>query len=345
MLPLHYVPFIPILVELSLLVNFLVWYTNIIMIGKKILEQLNIIKQCRKYSLSVWQCPQFLFLIMGIIIIVSSLLTYAIGNRYIEDPLLVALIVIAISIVLLIIATTITRNFEVLAETNRMKSEFVSIVSHQLRSPLSNLKWVIEILMSGKVCPVAEKQTEYFRILKENSKRMDELVSDLLTVSRIEQGRLPLQKEKTSFKDLVEKIIKETEILAKASNVEVEFNPVDSLPEIVFDPSQVKLVVTNLLENAIRYAKAKGNVKIGLKKKNSKLYFEVKDNGVGIPEKDQKYIFQRFFRSENAKKRQTEGSGLGLYIAKSIVEKSGGKIGFSSRENKGSTFWFTLPIK
>ncbi|OGZ19158.1 MAG: hypothetical protein A2Z68_01035 [Candidatus Nealsonbacteria bacterium RBG_13_38_11] len=315
------------------------------MIFNKFFEQLNIIKQCRKYSLSVWQCPQFLFLIMGIIIIFSSLITYAIGSRYVEDPLLVALIVIVVSIILLIIASTITRSFESLAETNRMKSEFVSVVSHQLRSPLSNLKWVIELLMSGRVCPVAEKQIEYFRILRENGKRMSELVSDLLTVSRIEQGRLPLQKEKASLKDLVEKIIKETEILAKASNVEVEFISADNLPQIIFDPSQVKMAIANLLENAIRYAKAKGSVKINLKKENGKLYLEVKDNGVGIPGKDQKYIFQKFFRSENAKKHQTEGSGLGLYIAKSIIEKSGGKIGFISKENKGSTFWFTLPIK
>jgi len=282
---------------------------------------------------------------MGIIIILSSLLTYAIGNRYIEDPLLVALLVIIISVVLLIIASTITRNFETLAETNRMKSEFVSIVSHQLRSPLSNLKWVIEILMSGKVCPVAEEQIEYIQILRENSKRMDELVSDLLTVSRIEQNRLPLQEEKTSLKELVEKIIKETEILAKASNVEIEFSFDDEMPEIVFDPSQVKLAIANLVENAVRYAKTKGLVKVRLKKQKNNLCLEVEDNGVGIPEKDQKYIFQKFFRSENAKKHQTEGSGLGLYIAKSIIEKSGGKMGFYSKENKGSTFWLTLPIK
>jgi len=315
------------------------------MIGKKILEQLNIFKQCRKYGLPLWQCPQFLFLVMGIIIISSSLLTYAIGSHYIEDPLLVALLVIIISIILLIIASTITHSFETLAETNRMKSEFVSIVSHQLRSPLSNLKWVIELLMSGKVCPVAEKQIEYFRILRENSKRMDELVSDLLTVSRIEQGRLPLQKEKASLKELVEKIIKETEILAKASNIEIEFIHEDRIPEIIFDPSQVKLAIANLVENAVRYTKSKGIVKISLKRDKDKLCLEVKDSGVGIPEKDQKYIFQKFFRSENAKKYQAEGSGLGLYIAKSIIEKSGGKMGFSSKENKGSTFWLTLPIK
>ena len=312
---------------------------------KDVFSQLNIVAQCRKYGLSLWQCPQFLFLIMGGIIIVSSLTTYAIGNRYVEDPLIIALVVIFITTLLFIIAFIITQSFERLAEANRMKSEFVSIVSHQLRSPLSNLKWVIELLMSGRISSVSEKQTEYFRILKENSERMKELVSDLLTVSRIEQGKLSLKKERISLQGLIEKVLKEVEIFARASNVEISFDSEENLPQIIVDPDQIKLVIGNLLDNAIRYIKERGKAEIDLKKKNDNLYVEVKDNGVGIPKDDQKYIFQKFFRSANIKRHRTEGSGLGLYIAKSIIEKSGGKMGFKSQEGIGSTFWFTLPIK
>jgi len=312
---------------------------------KKICDQLNLVKQCQKYELSLWQCPQFLFLVMGAVIFFSTLAIYIIGSRYIEEPLLVALMVLLTSAILFIIASIIIRSFERLAETNRMKSEFVNIVSHQLRSPLSNLKWAIELLMSGRISSISEKQAEYFKILKENSVRMGELVSDLLTVSRIEQGKFPLKKEKIYLQDLIEKTIKETEIFAKASNVEIKFNSEDNLPQIIIDPNQIRLVIVNLSENAIRYINKEGRVEISLKKKNDNLYLEVKDNGIGIPKDDQKYIFQKFFRSGNVKKHQTEGSGLGLYIAKSIIEKSGGKIGFYSQEKKGSTFWFTLPIK
>jgi len=308
-------------------------------------EQLNVPFQCRKYDLSLWQCPQFLFLVMGLIIIGSSLTVYAIGNKYIEDPTLVALLVLFISAILFIVASIITRSFERLAEASRMKSEFVSVVSHQLRSPLSNLKWVIEFLMSGRVGSVTEKQLEYFKILKENSNRMEELVSDLLTVSRIEQGKLPLKKEKISMDDLVKESVREMEIFARASNVEIDSKSEKNLPQIITDYFQLKLVIVNLLDNAIRYIKGRGRVEIILEKKNKNLHFEVKDNGVGIPQDDKKYIFQKFFRSENALRHQTEGSGLGLYIAKSIVEKLGGKIGFSSREGVGSTFWFNLPAK
>lgn len=312
---------------------------------KNILNQLNIPAQCQRYGLSLWQCPQFLFLIMGIIIITSILTAYAIGNRYIEEPELVALITLLITAILFIMAVIINRSFERLAEASRMKSEFVSVVSHQLRSPLSNLRWAIELLMSGRLGKIEEKQTEYFKILKENSGRMEELVSDLLIVSRLETATLPLKKKEIFLEDLINKLISEFQPLARASNVEIGFKSQENLPKILADPSQIRLVVENLLDNAIRYIKDSGQVRLLLEKRGENLYFEIKDNGVGIPKEDQKYIFQKFFRSENILRYQTQGSGLGLYISKAIVERAGGKIGFKSEENKGSTFWFTLPIK
>lgn len=312
---------------------------------KRILSQFNVILQCKKYGLSLWQCPQFLFLIMGLIIIISTLLFYLIGTRYIEDPGQVALITIIIATVLLIIATIINQSFERLAEASRLKSEFISIVSHQLRSPLSNLKWVVELLLSGKIDSVSLDQLEYLKILRENSQRMMDLVSDLLTVSRIEGGKIPLKKVEVSPVALTKEVISGFESFAKASNVQIKFEPEDNLPKILSDPFQLKQVLENLIDNAIRYIKDKGKVEIKLQRKGKRIYFEVKDNGVGIAREEQKYIFQKFFRSESVLKYQTQGSGLGLYISKSIVKRLGGKIGFKSEKGKGSTFWFTLPIK
>ena len=311
---------------------------------KGIWAQLNIVAQCRKYGLSVWQCPQFLFLIMGLVITISTLTAYAIGTRYIEEPRMVALIVLLTTAILFIIAVIITDSFERLAEANRMKSEFVSIVSHQLRSPLSNLRWALELLMSGKIGKIEEKQLEYFTILKENSNRMKELIEDLLIVSRIETAKLLIKKMEFSLEDLVKELIKELTPFALASNVEIKFLNKEDLPKVFADPSQIRLVIENLLDNAIRYIKGIGVVEIKIESQEKNIYFEIRDNGVGIPKEEQKYIFQKFFRSENALRYQTQGSGLGLYISKAIIEKSEGKIGFKSQKGIGSTFWFTLPL-
>lgn len=281
---------------------------------------------------------------MGLIIIGTIVTSYVVGRYFIEEPLIVALIILVLAIILLTIAFLITQSFERLAEANRMKSDFVSVASHQLQAPLTNLIWAIEILMSGQLGIIEDKQVEYFKILKENTHRMKDLIANLLTVSRIEQKPFPLKKKKISLVELIKDLISEFKPFAKASNVTIEFTYQENLPEVLADPLQIKLVISNLLDNAIRYIKEKGNIIIKLERKGKNLYFEIVDNGVGIPKEDQKYIFQKFFRAENILRYQTQGTGLGLFIAKSIIEKSGGKIGFESEENKGTTFWFTLPI-
>lgn len=316
------------------------------MVLKKIIQKFNILALCKSYGLSLWQCPQFLFLVMGLIIIVASLFSYLLGTHYIVEPELVALIVLLINTTLFVITFVITRNFERLAEISRMKSEFINIVTHQLRSPLTNLKWTVEFLTSEKYGGDLEKKEEYYSSLKENTGRMVELVNNLLIVSRLEKKEeVPFRKEEVSLESLVMDLILQFKAFAEASNIRIEFYPQENLPSVFIDPSQIKLVIENLIDNAVRYAKGEGKVEIRLERKNEKIYFEIKDSGVGIPETDKKYIFQKFFRSENVLRKQTQGSGLGLFIAKSVVEQSGGKIWFKSKKGEGTTFCFTLPIK
>ena len=226
-----------------------------------------------------------------------------------------------------------------------MKTEFISVVSHQLRAPLTNLKYSLEILTSENLREIGEEEKEYFEILKENVKRMDDLIDDLLTVSRIESGRLPLKKAMVSLEEITKKIIQKFKSYAEAANVKVEFEAEKNLPRVLADSLWLEQVVENLLDNAIRYTKNQGKVKIKIYKDSKRIYFEIQDNGVGIPEEEQKFIFQKFFRAQNALKYQTEGSGLGLYITKRILELMGGKIWFKSKEGKGTTFYFSLPIK
>ena len=311
---------------------------------KKFINQLNFIAQCRQYNLSLWQCPSFLIILSGLVTILAMIGTYIVTIEYAE-PEIVALIVIGMTAILMIISYLIIQGFERLAEVNRLKSEFVSIASHQLRTPLTGIKWAINLMMSGEVEKLTEEQLERLDTIKESNQRMINLVNDLLNVARIEQGRLTLKPEKVSLEKLIQELINEYALLAKANNIKLSFELEKNLPSILIDPQGIKLVLHNLIDNAIRYSRSEGQVKIRSFRKKNLIRCEVEDNGVGIPEQDQKKIFQKFFRTENALKYQTEGTGLGLFIAKAILDASKGKIGFESQEHKGSTFWFELPIK
>ncbi len=315
------------------------------MIFKKICEELNIVGQCKNQGLSLWQCPQFLFFIMGIFIIAVSLGFYFIGNRYIIDPSLIALADISITAFLFIIAFTINQSFERLSEASRMKSEFIDIVSHQLRTPITNIKWISDFLISKNIKITKKKKQEYFDSLKENISSTVELIDNLLVVSRIEEGYFPVKKRESSLKDLIKELIVCSKASVEASNIKLKFHFPKNIGKSSFDPVLIKLVVENLIDNAIRYTKKGGKIEIWLEKKGNFLFFKIEDQGVGIPKADQAYIFQKFFRSENVLKKQTNGSGLGLYIAKSIIDKSKGKIWFESQENKGTIFHFKIPIK
>jgi len=312
---------------------------------KNTLKRFDLFGYCKKYGLGPWQCPQFLFLVMGLIISFCEIFVYFLGNYYIEDPKIVLLIVMTLTIILFVISFSIVKGFENLAEANRMKSEFISVVSHQLRAPLSNLSWTLDLLMSGRMGKIEDKQVEYFKILKENNGRMKDLVSSLLIVSRLQSATLASNNEFFSLEEMMKESIKSFLPYAKASNAEINLDVQPGLPPVFADKEQIRMVFENLLDNSIRYIKGKGSIFIALKKDGKNMRLSISDTGVGIPRQDQKYIFQKFFRSENAMKHQTQGTGLGLYIAKSIIEKSEGKMGFESQEGSGTTFWFILPIK
>jgi len=310
---------------------------------KKVLEKLNFIKKCRKYHLGIWQCPSFLFVIMGAVNIIVMLGTYTIVRRY-DNPEIVIASVSGISVLIFVVGFSIVRGVEEVAKASMMKTEFVSIVSHQLKSPLSGMKWSLDLVLGKRIGELNDKQNDYLKSTQENVSRMIRLVNDLLDVSRIESGRIKMIPQKVPLDKTVKSIAKELEFFAKANNTEIKLKIEDNIPEASVDPTRIRMVVQNLVDNAIKYSSGQGAVEISLSKKDNFLCCQVKDYGVGIPKDQQGKIFDKFFRSNNVIKRQTVGTGLGLYIAKAVVESSGGKMGFKSREEKGSTFWFTLPV-
>jgi len=306
--------------------------------------QLNIFSQCKKYHVPLWQCPQFLFVVMGFVIMTSSIVFYAIGEHYVTDPRLVAFVVLTVAMIFLIISFIITRSFEDLAEANRMKAEFVNIVSHQLRAPLTNLRWAVQFLLSEEFDASNEEQNiEYFDIIKENSARMEGLIDDLLTITRLREGKMDNRKSKFVLTTLTEEVISEYKSVADASNIELELKAPKDLPDIFFSYPLIKIVVENLISNAINYSKRDSKILVELKVLSKEIRFQIKDQGIGIPIEDQKRIFQKFFRARNAIRAEVYGTGLGLFIVKLILDGMNGKVWFASRKDKGSTFYFSLP--
>ncbi|HAQ05209.1 TPA: hypothetical protein DCP13_00130 [Candidatus Azambacteria bacterium] len=284
-------------------------------------------------------------MMMGSVIIFAMLGTFVLAKRYIEEPEVVALFVIIITIILLVIDYAILSGVRQISEANILKSEFVNLVSHQLRAPLSSLRWSLSLLLKERIGKFEPKQIEFLQIIQDSSTRMIKLVNDLLDVSRIEAGALQVRKVPFSLTEISQKIINDLSGLARAYNIEVVFENQIEHPSVIGDPDRVAMVIQNLLDNAIKYTRSAGQVAIAISQDDSYLKWQIKDQGVGIPEAQQRYVFQKFFRSENIMRYQTVGSGLGLYLAKSIIEHLNGEIGFSSKESEGSTFWFTLPIK
>jgi PAS domain S-box-containing protein len=234
------------------------------------------------------------------------------------------------------------------SEIDIMKTEFVSLASHQLRTPLTAIRWFIEELYNEELGKVNKEQKDYLRQVMESNVRMIKLVNDLLDVSRLEAARVKIEPVLTDIVQLAREVAREYSQVARANNSQVILKDPDvALPKIKIDPALIREVLSNLISNAIKYSdnkKGESKVFIFLAQADPNIIISVQDFGVGIPKKAQRRIFQKFFRADNVAKIDTSGTGFGLYISKLLVEASGGKMWFVSDEGKGTTFYFTLPL-
>lgn len=228
----------------------------------------------------------------------------------------------------------------------RMKTEFVSLTAHQLRTPLSAIKWTVRMLLDGDLGRVTKEQRGFLEKTYNSNEKMIDLINDLLNVTRIEEGRYVYRPALTDFLKLVKKVVQSRDKLIQDKSIKFEFKELkEKLPEILMDAEKMKLVVENLLDNAIKYTRAKGQVTLSLKKGIKEVEFKIQDTGVGVPEDQKERIFTKFFRGANVMRLETEGTGLGLFISKNIIEAHGGKIWFESKEGQGTTLYFTLPLR
>ena len=227
----------------------------------------------------------------------------------------------------------------------RMKTEFVSISAHQLRTPLSAIKWTLRMLLDGDLGKISSEQREFIIKTYDSNERMIRLINDLLNVTRIEEGRYLYKRIPCDVVELIQTLIDSYKDEAKRREIKLEFKkPKKEIPKINVDFEKIKLALQNLIDNAVRYTPKKGKVTVELDCDRKEVMISVKDTGVGIPKDQQERVFSKFFRGVNVLRMEVEGSGLGLFITKNVIEAHGGKVWFDSKEGEGTVFSVTIPF-
>lgn len=232
---------------------------------------------------------------------------------------------------------------EALKGLDKAKSEFISVASHQLRTPLTATKWALEFLATGEKGRLSKDQKETVGELQEENGKLVRLVNELLNVSRLEENRVAIQPVPCDFTKIVKDIVHEFHPIAEHKKLKV-IEKYDTLPLINLDAAVLGKAIHNIISNGIKYNRDGKKLTVTITKEGGNASLTVKDEGIGIPKAEQDKLFQKFYRASNAASSNTEGSGLGLYIVKSAIELSGGTVRFESLEGKGTTFFVTLPL-
>jgi signal transduction histidine kinase len=231
-----------------------------------------------------------------------------------------------------------------LKELERAKDEFISMASHQLRTPLTTIKGYLSMMLEGDAGKLTKAQEEFVGYAFGSSERMVNLISDLLNVSRLSAGRFLIQRKPTDMVQMVADEVRQLETHATGKGLKLIFEPPKTpLQPVQIDDNKTRQVIMNFIDNAIYYTQT-GEVRVILEQTEDVVRLTVKDTGIGVPESAKRKLFSKFYRADNAQTVRPDGTGLGLYLAKRVVEDQDGTIIFNSAEGKGSTFGFELPI-
>jgi len=239
----------------------------------------------------------------------------------------------------IIIFSDITKEYEI----DKLKSNFIGVVSHQLKTPLNSVKWLTETLLTQK--DLTKENLEIAEDIQTTNERMIKIVNKLLTISRIESQRAKPIIKPTNLEEIIDNIYMELLTNFKEKNHKFKITKKGNLKKVNIDDNFIYQILENLLSNSIKYSPHGSKISLKIKSTKKNLECVVKDNGYGIPKNEQKYIFNKFFRAENTQKKGLKGTGLGLSIIKSLIELMGGKIWFKSKLNKGTSFHISIPLQ
>jgi signal transduction histidine kinase len=235
------------------------------------------------------------------------------------------------------------RSNEKLKALDEAKDEFVSMASHQLRTPLTSIKGYLSMVIDGDAGEISPTQKEMLGQAFFSSQRMVYLISDLLNVSRIKTGKFLIEPTPIYLPEIVQEEIDQLRDGAKSKDLTIEFVKPETFSRMMLDLMKTRQVIMNFMDNAIYYTPVGGKIQVALKETKKSIEFTVTDNGIGVPKEQQYKLFTKFYRAENARKTRPDGTGLGLFMAKKVIIAQGGSLVFKSEENKGSTFGFSFP--
>ena len=231
-----------------------------------------------------------------------------------------------------------------LQRLDEAKNEFISMASHQLRTPLTSIKGYLDMLLQGDLGPVRPTQKAVLREAFSSSERMVQLINDFLSISRLQTGTFTMNRQLASLSDIVRSEMALLKVVAKQHTITLSVHIDEDVPTLDIDAEKLRQVVMNMIDNAIFYSKERTTVKVSLCCNTQEVVFTVEDQGIGVPKAEQSGVFGKFFRASNARKRRPDGTGVGLFLARKVVLEHGGSMIFTSKENKGSTFGFRLPL-
>lgn len=234
--------------------------------------------------------------------------------------------------------------YEAVQAANQAKSDFVSLVTHELRLPMTSIKGYTDLLNSGMAGPLSDQQKQFIEVIRRNLDRMNTLISDLSDINRIESGRMQFENRDFDIRDVVEDVLASLREAIEAKEQTVTVETEDDLPPVHADPTRIAQVLSNLVNNAHKYTPSGGVITIQADYSHDFAIVAVSDTGIGISKENQARLFTQFFRAEDREVREQPGWGLGLSIVRKIVEAQNGTITFSSELNRGSTFTFTVPL-
>ncbi|MDZ7744685.1 MAG: HAMP domain-containing sensor histidine kinase [Candidatus Saccharibacteria bacterium] len=232
---------------------------------------------------------------------------------------------------------------EKLKKMDETKDEFISMASHQLRTPLTSVKGYISMVMEGDAGKINDQQHKLLDQAFISSQRMVFLIADLLNVSRLKTGKFVIEPKRINLADVIEGEVRQLQETAVSRKLELVYDKPENFPDLMLDDTKIRQVIMNFIDNAIYYTPFDGRIDVELKEKPQTIEFTVSDNGIGVPKSEQHKLFGKFYRAGNARKARPDGTGLGLFMAKKIIIAQGGTIIFKSTEGKGSVFGFTFP--